>query len=65
MFRGSIMICSLAVDDSDEAHCKQFGVDAVLRNPTVGILFLQKVAALCRRQKVQTRRNALSLLTVR
>ena len=48
MFRGSIMIYSLTVDESDEKDCKQFGVDAVLRNPTAGKLFLQKVAALCR-----------------
>ena len=47
MFCGAIMIQSFELDESDELDCRTFGVDAVLRNPTSGTVFLQKVAALC------------------
>ena len=49
MFRGSIMVYSLTLDDTDEAECEKHGVDAVLRNPISGALFLEKIAALCGR----------------
>jgi len=49
MFGGSIMVYSLALEDADEAECQKYGVDAVLRNPVSGALFLEKIAELCRR----------------